>query len=94
MAIGKPTAREDAAGLSYGLAGQIVGENAYVLMVKADKPGVDRPKMQPSSRALNSIKITGKEEIKIESYADVEAMVQKTGGQPGRQRLDRGGAQG
>ena len=40
LAIGMPTSRSDAAGLTYALAGQIVGDNAYVLVVKTDRPGV------------------------------------------------------
>jgi CubicO group peptidase (beta-lactamase class C family) len=51
-----------------------VGENAYVLMVKADKPGV-RPENAAVMRALTSLKIAGKEEIAIESYADLEEFV-------------------
>jgi hypothetical protein len=69
----------DAAELNYGLAGQIVGENAYVLVVKANKPGVS-PENAVVIRALTSLKIAGKDEvdeIAIESYADLEAMVQK-----------------
>ena len=69
----------DAAELNYGLVGQIVGENAYVLVVKADKPGVS-PENAAVMRALTSLKIAGKDEvdeIAIESYADLEAMVQK-----------------
>jgi CubicO group peptidase (beta-lactamase class C family) len=69
----------DAAELSYGLAGQIVGENAYVLVVKGDKPGVTS--VNPaSSSVLETLKIAGKEasdKIAIESYADLEALVQK-----------------
>jgi len=69
-------ASEDAAGLTYGLAGQIVGENAYVMVIKADKPGVDAE--NPAvGLALGSLKISGNEEKKVESYADLEAMVQK-----------------
>jgi D-alanyl-D-alanine carboxypeptidase len=66
--------QEDAAGLSHGLAGQIVGENAYVLIVKADKPGV-RPENASVMRALTSLKIAGKEEVVIETYADLEEFV-------------------
>lgn len=69
----------DAAELTYGLAGQIVGENAYLLVEKADKPNVS-PTNAAIMRALTSMKIAGKEEIEevpIESYADLEAMVQK-----------------
>jgi CubicO group peptidase (beta-lactamase class C family) len=69
----------DAAELSYGLAGQIVGENAYVLVVKADKPGIS-PQNAATSRVLDTLKIAGKDEsdeIAVESYADLEALVQK-----------------
>jgi CubicO group peptidase (beta-lactamase class C family) len=66
--------QEDSAGLSYGLAGQIVGENAYVLMVKPDGPGFG-PANVYTLGALTSIEITGKEEIVIESYSDLEALV-------------------
>ena len=69
----------DAAELSYGLAGQIVGENAYVLVVKANKPGVTSQN-PASSSVLETLKIAGKEasdETAIESYADLEALVQK-----------------
>ena len=68
--------QNDAAGLSYGLAGQIVGDNAYVFMVRTNKPGVD-PASPAVARCWSSIVITGKVETTIESYADVEAMVQK-----------------
>ncbi|RPI26696.1 MAG: class C beta-lactamase-related serine hydrolase [Chloroflexota bacterium] len=68
--------KADSAGLSYGLAGQIVGENAYVLVVKADKPGVTA-ESPAVNRALGSFKVTGNEENVIESYADLEAMVQQ-----------------
>jgi len=68
--------QEDTAGLSYGLAGQIVGDNAYVLIVKADKPGVS-VQNSATQLVLTSLKIAGKEEIVIESYADVEALVKK-----------------
>jgi hypothetical protein len=68
--------KEDAAGISHALAGQIVGENTYVLMVKAEKPGVS-PENAAVMRVMNSLKIVGKEEFVIESFADLEAMVQK-----------------
>jgi CubicO group peptidase (beta-lactamase class C family) len=67
----------DAAELNYGLAGQIVGENAYVLVVKADQPSVSIVNAAVMG-ALNSIEIAGKGDVKavaIESYADLEAMV-------------------
>jgi CubicO group peptidase (beta-lactamase class C family) len=67
---------EDTAGLTYGLAGQIVGENAYVLMIKADKPGVtaENPAV---NRALGSLKIAGNETKIPETYTDLEALVQE-----------------
>ena len=68
--------KEDAAGLTYALAGQMVGDNTYVLMVKADKPGVSAEN-EASLRVLKSLKIAGKEEIAIESYADLEALMRK-----------------
>ena len=69
----------DAAELTYGLAGQIVGDNAYVLVVKADKPGVEADNAA-AMRVVTSLKIAGKGESDqnaIQSYADLEAMVQK-----------------
>lgn len=69
----------DPQGLTYGLAGQIVGENAYVLVVKTDKPGIS-PENAPVMHALESMKFAGKDSIKVsrvESYADLEALVQK-----------------
>jgi CubicO group peptidase (beta-lactamase class C family) len=68
--------KEDAAGLTYALASQIVGENAYVLMVKADKPGVS-PQNAATMRVLTTLKIAEKKEIAIKSYADLEALVRK-----------------
>ena len=70
---------DDAAGLNYGLAGQIVGEKAYVLVAKADKPGIS-PENPATMRVLGSLKITGKEELDgttIESYTALEAMVRE-----------------
>lgn len=68
-------ANEGPDGLNYGLAGQVVGANAYVLAAKAEKPGVG---IENASlmRALTSFKIAGKQEVVIEDYAGVEAMVQ------------------
>jgi len=66
----------DAEGYNYALAGQVVGENAYVMMVKTDKPGVS-VENTAILRALYSIKIAGKEEVVIENYADLEALVRK-----------------
>ena len=71
--------QSDAAELTYGLAGQIVGENAYVFVFKADKPGVSATNAAVI-RTLTSMKIAGKiEEAKpaIENYADLEGLVQK-----------------
>jgi hypothetical protein len=66
--------QEDGAGLIYGLAGQIVGEDAYVLIVKADRPGV-RPENAAVMHALTSLRIAGTEEFVIESYAELEEFV-------------------
>lgn len=69
----------DAAELTYGLAGQIVGENSYVFVVKADQPGVS-PTNAPIMRALTSMKIAGKSEeagSAVASFADLEALVKK-----------------
>jgi CubicO group peptidase (beta-lactamase class C family) len=66
----------DSAGLMYGLAGQIVGEKTFVMMVKANQPNVD-PENPSIIRALMSVKITGQEELAVKSYADVEALVRK-----------------
>lgn len=66
----------DTTGLTYALAGQVVGDKAYVMVVKTDKPGVSVENVDILN-ALMSIKIAGKEEIVIEDYADVEAFVRK-----------------
>jgi hypothetical protein len=50
--------QKDSAGLEYGLAGQIVGENAYVMLVKAEKPGVS-VENAAVLRAMGSLKISG-----------------------------------
>lgn len=68
--------QKDAAGYNYGLAGQIVGENAFVMVVKADKPGVD-VENAAVLRALTSIKITGKQEVSINNYTDLEGLVRQ-----------------
>jgi CubicO group peptidase (beta-lactamase class C family) len=71
--------RTDSAELTYGLAGQIVGSNAYVFVIKGDKPGVS-PENAAVLRALTSIKIAGKNEMAmtaIENYTDLETIVQK-----------------
>jgi CubicO group peptidase (beta-lactamase class C family) len=72
--------KEDATGLTTGLAGQIVGDNAYIMVVKGDKPGIvaENP---ATLRALKSIKILGQKKVAIESYAGLEALV--------RQQVDR-----
>jgi CubicO group peptidase (beta-lactamase class C family) len=57
------------------LAGQMAGENAYVMVVRADRPGVSI-QSTAVTRALSSFRIAGKDEIVIERYADLEAMVQ------------------
>jgi CubicO group peptidase (beta-lactamase class C family) len=66
----------DPAGFNYGLAGQTVGDKTYVAVVKADELGVriDGPEVL---RALGSLKMAGKEQVVMESYADLETMVQK-----------------
>ena len=71
--------KEDAAGFNYGLAAQIVGDNAYVMIVKGDKPGVG-VENAAVMRALGSFDIAGAQANAIESYADLEALV--------RQRVD------
>lgn len=68
--------QDDSAGVTYGLAGQIVGDNAYIFLVKTDKPGVSVENATILG-ALKSIKIAGQEEMMIASYADVEALVRK-----------------
>jgi CubicO group peptidase (beta-lactamase class C family) len=68
--------QEDTAGLTYALAGQIVGEDAYVLMIKADEPGISAEN-SATGRVLGTLKIAGKEEIAIESFADLETLVRQ-----------------
>ena len=68
--------KEDAAGLQYGLAGQLIGQHAYVMVAKADQPGVSIENPAVLS-AMISLRIAGKEEIVIESYAALESFVQK-----------------
>jgi CubicO group peptidase (beta-lactamase class C family) len=65
----------DAAGLSYGLAGQIVGANGYVFMVKATQPNVAVENAAVFA-ALNSVRIAGQQAIVLESFAQVEAFTQ------------------
>ena len=68
--------KEDDTGLQYGLAGQLIGKHAYVMVAKADQPrvSIENPAI---FRAMSSLKIAGKEEIVIESYAALESFVQK-----------------
>jgi len=69
-------ATEDAEGLTYGLAGQTVAQNAFVFMVKSEEPGVS-PENAAILRALTSVEIAGKEEVVIGSLADLEALVRQ-----------------
>jgi CubicO group peptidase (beta-lactamase class C family) len=71
---------KDAEGLTYGLAGQIVGENAFVFLAKSEKPGID-PENPALFRVLTSVQLAGKEEVVVTSLADLEAEV--------RQRVDK-----
>jgi CubicO group peptidase (beta-lactamase class C family) len=68
--------QDDPAGLTYGVVGQLVGDNAYVMIVKTDKPGVsvENPSVL---HVLTTIKISNQEEVQIKSFADVEALVRK-----------------
>ena len=68
--------QDDSAGITYGLAGQIVGDNAMVMIVKTDKPSVSVENAD-ILRALMSIKIAGQEEMVLDTFTDVEAVVQK-----------------
>lgn len=65
---------EDAAGLVYGLAGQIVEDKAYVIVIEGEEPG-ESVENSAVIRAMQSVKIAAKKEIVIKSYADVEALV-------------------
>ncbi len=67
-------AKDDTAGFAYGLAGQIVGENAYIFLAKAEKAGVTIENAATQT-ALTSVKITDKKDIVIKSYSDVEALI-------------------
>jgi CubicO group peptidase (beta-lactamase class C family) len=67
---------EDAAGLTHALAGQIVGDNAYILMIKADKPGISAQNAA-TGRVLETLKIANKKDVAIKSYAELEALVKK-----------------
>ncbi len=80
LGVWQAISKVDAAGLSNGLAGQINGENAYVAVVRADKPGLD-VENPVIVRALDSIKINGNQQSKIKSYAELEALI--------RQEVDR-----
>jgi len=64
--------RVDSAGYSYGLAGQFVGDCAYVSVVKANMPGVSIEENEAVMRALTSIKIASKDESVIESCTEFE----------------------
>lgn len=69
----------DAEELTYGLAGQIVGDDAYVMVVKTLKPSVTADNAV-TMRVLNTLKIAAKEEAgraAIESYAGLEAFVKE-----------------
>ena len=66
----------DAAGLTYGLAGQIMGDNAYVMMIKTDKPGISVENVAVL-HALTSIKIAGNDNMAIKSFSDVEDLIRK-----------------
>jgi len=68
--------QDDSAGLTYGMAGQVVGSRAFVMMIKTDKPGVSVENAD-ILRALYSIKIAGKEEIVLENFTEVEDYVRK-----------------
>ncbi len=66
----------DSAGRNNGLAGQIKGEDAYIALVQAGKPGleVETPSV---IQALQSIKINGKQKSEIKNFADLEALVRQ-----------------
>lgn len=68
--------QDDPVGLTYGLAGQVLGDNAYVMIIKTDKPGVsvENPSVL---RVLTSIKVANQGDMQIKSFADVEALVRK-----------------
>jgi len=66
----------DAAGLTYGLAGQIMGDNAYVMMIKTDKPGISVENVAVL-HALTSIKIAGNDNMAIKGFSDVEDLIRK-----------------
>jgi CubicO group peptidase (beta-lactamase class C family) len=70
---------DDAEGINHALAGQIVGGNAYILAVKADKPGIS-PQNPATGRVLNTLKIAGKDgdsKDEIKNYADLESLIRK-----------------
>jgi CubicO group peptidase (beta-lactamase class C family) len=67
----------DAAELTYGVAGQIVDDDAYVFVLRGDRPNVS-PTNPAAMQVLTSLRITGKAESTqavVETYADLEAMV-------------------
>jgi CubicO group peptidase (beta-lactamase class C family) len=70
--------QRDAADLTYALAAQVVGDQAYVYVVKADEPGLS-PEGPSVTRALMSIEIVGSgaDQAVIETYPDLEAMVRR-----------------
>lgn len=68
--------QDDSAGLTYGLAGQIVGDKAVVIIVKTDKPGVSVENAD-ILRAMMSIKIAGEEQAALDTFAEVEEFVRK-----------------
>lgn len=67
---------EDSAGLIYGLAGQVVEDQAYVMVIQGEQPGesVDSPVV---IRAMQSLKIAAKKEVVIKSFADVETTIRE-----------------
>lgn len=69
-------AQEDAAGLSYGVAAQIVDGNAYVAAINTDEAdvGVENAAVM---HVLSSFKISSQKVAEIESYADLEALLRK-----------------
>lgn len=68
--------QDDPSGFTYGLVGQVVGDNAYVMIVKTDKPGVsvENPSVL---HVLTTIKISNQEDVQIKSFSDVEALVRR-----------------
>ncbi len=66
----------DTTGRNNGLAGQIQGEDAYVAVVQAGKPGLE-VETPPVVQALQSIKIIGKQKNEIKSFTELEALVRQ-----------------